>query len=527
MINPSTAPTSPNPMPAGLGALTQMAPTPRGKSPSNMGQIMELARSMSDAQLADVLQGKSLDVPQFAAMTEAMGRKSLRNAVQGMEAQGQAHQPSLKDRMLAEDAAQQMPEASGIGQIPAPNMESMDMAGGGIIAFDRGGDIETRRKEAFDVINQNMPEKAPSGLDMSLTDYYNFRNKALRAIDTNMPLPVSKESMEARQSTYGNKFAPPPVKDNTPSLESGFTATPSLAITPLVEDTSKAEAKTNPNLGALLNRSAGVANPMGPKAAVGNVDGGTDAEIAKYVDKYRSMFGETPALTKRANPFADVKYEGDSADKTKEQGMGYGLMQAGAALLKNPTFAGGLGDAMTAFGNQGWITAKEIKAAKKDERDFNKDMAKANELFEQGQEEKAYKYAALAQDKEDKIRNLALNTVKANTEKFVALANDKYHMGSLDVQRMQASRPDSGMALLNRVLSENKGMSTVDALSAISGAKNPRLSTISPEFALNQYNDVVKNDMTGKFKKQFPTPGSYYNSLQQSSAPQPRFLGFE
>ena len=78
MINPSSAPTSPNAMPAGLGALTQMSPTPRGKSPSNMGQVMALARKMSDAQLADVLQGKSLDVPQFAAMTEAMGRRSLR-----------------------------------------------------------------------------------------------------------------------------------------------------------------------------------------------------------------------------------------------------------------------------------------------------------------------------------------------------------------------------------------------------------------------------------------------------------------
>ena len=266
---------------------------------------------------------------------------------------------------------------------------------------------------------------------------------------------------------------------------------------------------------------------MGPKSPAGNVDGGTDAEIAKYVDKYRSMFGETPALTKRANPFADVKYEGESADKTREQGMGYGLMQAGAALLKNPTFAGGLGDAITVFGNQGLLTAKEIKAAKKDERDFNKDIAKANELFEQGQEEKAYKYAALAQDKEDKIRSLALNTVQANTAKFVAMSNDAYHRGSLGIQAANAGKPDSGMALLNRVLSENKGMSTVDALSAISGAKNPRLSTISPEFALNQYNDVVKNDMTGKFKKQFPTPGSYYNSLQQSSAPQPRFLGFE
>ena len=64
---------------AGLAALAQPAQAPKGKSPENMGAMMALARKMSDAQLAEVLQGKSLDVPQYVAMTEAMGRKQLRS----------------------------------------------------------------------------------------------------------------------------------------------------------------------------------------------------------------------------------------------------------------------------------------------------------------------------------------------------------------------------------------------------------------------------------------------------------------
>ena len=318
MINPSTAPTSPNPMPAGLGALTQMSPTPKGKSPSNMGQIMELARNMSDAQLADVLQGKSLDVPQFAAMTEAMGRKSLRNAVQGMEAQGQAHQPSLKDKMLAEDATQQMPEASGIGQIPAPNMESMHMASGGIIAFDDGGDVEARRKAAMDVINQNMPEKAPSGLDMPLTDYYNLRNKALRAIDTNMPLPVSRESMEARQATYGNKFAPPPVNTDKGWSDSE-TANPKDALPPNTYApplTAGAGNQQQQQLNAGVNPNARVNPDASNLMKPANGLSGVDAELARYSDKFSKMFPEAEPFVKRDNPFSAVKYEGDSADKT-------------------------------------------------------------------------------------------------------------------------------------------------------------------------------------------------------------------
>jgi hypothetical protein len=517
-----------------------MSPTPKGKSPSNMGQIMAMARKMSDAQLADVLQGKSLDVPQFAAMTEAMGRKSLRNAVQGMEAKGQAQQPSLKDKLLAEESTQQMPTipgmepqtvmaaGGGLTSIPAPNMESMDMASGGIIAFGNGGDIEERRKAAIDVINQNMPEKAPSNLNMSLTEYYNLRNKALKGIDTNMPLPVSEESKQLRESTYGRRFAPPVAKDDSQALESGFTPTPSLASTPFSEDKVKEEQQqqrqqlnANPNPRAGVNPTAGV----NPSAAT---LGGVDEEIAKYADKYSKMFPEAAPFVKRENPFSAVKYEGDSADKTREQGLGAGLMMAASGLLKNPTFAGGLGDAMMALGNQGWITAKEVKAAQKDEREFNKDMAKASEFFEQGQEEKAIKYATLAQHRQDKVMDTAINTLKAKTDLFSAQSTADYQKGKLAVDRMQAGRPDSGMALLNRVLNENKGMSTVEALNAIAGAKNPKLSTISPETALKEYNDRAAADITGKFEKRFPTPSSYYNFVQQSSAQQqPKFLGFE
>src|SRR5512139_997442 len=112
-----------------------MVPVTRtGSGTKDMAAIMERVRRMSDSQLADVLAGKDVSIPQFAAMTEAMGRKQLRQAVDGAQAQQQAQQPSIKEQLLAE---QQAP-AAGLDALPAPNMESIDMAGGGIIAFDRG-----------------------------------------------------------------------------------------------------------------------------------------------------------------------------------------------------------------------------------------------------------------------------------------------------------------------------------------------------------------------------------------------------
>jgi len=142
---------------AGLAAIAQPSQAPKGMSSGNMAQVMARAKGMTDSQLADVLKGASLDVPQYVAMTEAMGRKSLRTAMQGQQAMAQAQQPSVKDKLLMGDQPQMpqgMPQQpmmaaqgglmysdGGISSLPAPNMESMDMASGGIVAFDEGGEV--------------------------------------------------------------------------------------------------------------------------------------------------------------------------------------------------------------------------------------------------------------------------------------------------------------------------------------------------------------------------------------------------
>jgi hypothetical protein len=488
-------------MPAGLGALTQMGPTPKGRSPSNMGQVMAMARKMSDMQLADVLQGKSLDIPQFAAMTEAMGRKSLRNAMQGAEAQMQAKQPSVKDKLLAEEAAQQLPEASGIGQLPAPNMASMGMAGGGIIAFDDGGEV---------------PRFQNRGL-VGAEDFTDEELKNLGVVNKNfINQPNIKRRLDAERER--RMMDPYNVAANAPKAPPG---------NPLVSEPAGAEVAVPP---AALNPP-----PLGgaaPNAAAPRPTGGgggspvvdpfaaLNFDTSKYDEKYKALFGADPTFTKRDSPYYGMKYEGEDAGKVKEQGIGFGLMKAGQALLKNPTFAGGLGDAIGAFGDQGWLTAKEIKAAKKDERDYNFNMAKANELFEQGEGDRALKIQTLAQAKQAKVAELGLSALKNEIEGLSAKDLAKYRKDSLEVQRMQANKPDSSVALLN-ALKDPANMAIYQQMNAV---KKPDF--ISKEKALQEYNDKIAADP--RFEKRFPTPQSYYNYVQQSSAVnQPRFLGFE
>jgi hypothetical protein len=75
------------------------------------------------------------------ALAESNRRKERRIAAQGQ--QGMAPQPKVVDQGIAGMAApapQPMPEDVGIGALPAPNMQGM--AGGGIVAFGGGGDVQ-------------------------------------------------------------------------------------------------------------------------------------------------------------------------------------------------------------------------------------------------------------------------------------------------------------------------------------------------------------------------------------------------
>jgi hypothetical protein len=609
MINPSTAPTSPNPMPAGLGALTQMSPTPRGKSPSNMGQIMAMARKMSDAQLADVLQGKSLDVPQFAAMTEAMGRKSLRNAVQGMEAKGQAQQPSLKDKLLAEESAQQMPTipgmepqtvmaaGGGLTSIPAPNMESMDMASGGIIAFDDGGEVprfngsqgstpqleipktaEERlrlEKELIEKLHkQRVPTspaaqqvyatgKTPAPLNNGtriMTDLAKSSGTAdfarkqagvpknlatglgpfgvvglggavLSGINANYLNRLSSDQLSQLSESGGgsdaglaaailnaaemekNKPAVVAEKNNqnlnaeAAELNAALQNSPSLAPKPISKEQAQQQAQQRQQLSSNANPRASVTSSAGVNPSAGTL-GGVEDEMAKYTDKYSKMFPEAEPFAKRDNPFSAVKYEGDSAEKTREQGLGAGLMMAASGLLKNPTFAGGLGDAMTALGNQGWATAKEVKAAKKEEREFNKEMAKASELFEQGQEDKAYKYATLAQGRQEKIATMALGTIKAKTDLFSAQSDDRYKTGLLALRASQGSGGGGSTLGQDRLTQNEQKFIAGEAFKALKGKlEDPTFKRKYNQMTPEEQNDIHQqlyntsvNMFTGNFK---------------------------
>ena len=117
----------------------------------NVNQITAQLAKMPDQALQQyAMMHKNDPYTVSLALSESNRRKQMRDAAQGQ--QGMAPQPKVVDQGIAgmmapppqpqmpQAQAQPMPEDVGIGALPAPNMQGM--AGGGIVAFGDGGEVE-------------------------------------------------------------------------------------------------------------------------------------------------------------------------------------------------------------------------------------------------------------------------------------------------------------------------------------------------------------------------------------------------
>jgi hypothetical protein len=337
-----------------------MLPVTRtGNATKDMSAIMERVRKMSDSQLADILAGKDVSIPQFAAMTEAMGRKQLRQAVDGAQAQQQAQQPSIKEQLLAEQ--------SGLAALPAPNMESMDMAAGGIIAFEDGGEVPRYNGTEEEQLIRDRQRRQSDMWKRAREE--NEKSLWNTLFGKGLPGLVEKQKKEEILAT---PLSEPPVVNPEDPFNRANAA--KLEAEPAQDDGLK-----------LLNKETTTAAPPTPGAD--NPDAARNPAAAAKA-----------AYERRANPFT-MSAEPVDMEGIKSRGLGEGLMAASQALLSKRG-AAGLGDAFAALGKQAGMTRKEVSELKKDARDYDLLRTRAREAFEQGQDELGYKYEKMAQDKE-------------------------------------------------------------------------------------------------------------------------------
>jgi hypothetical protein len=329
---------------------------------ADMAKVMSIVREYSDARLADVLSGKDMSVPQFAAMTEAMGRKQLRQAVDGQQAMQQAQQPSVKDQLLAEQQAQM----GGIASLPAPNMESVDMAGGGIIAFDDGGYVPGYA--AGDYID---PLMTLSGLGIAGLGADEARREDLltrkKREEDLRKLEEDKQRLaflrEAAPDTAAKMIADNPALGPSAGV-------PAAAVTP---PASSAVPPTTP---------AAAAPAAAPAAKEDKKEG-----IAKLADRVSYLDSLQDVGKDIRGGIADIK-------NAKQSDI---LLAGAKALLGNATLAKAGSDFAGSAIELGGKSRKEVNELTKVANDYDFNIAKAREAAAQGNDELAYKYEALAE----------------------------------------------------------------------------------------------------------------------------------
>ena len=411
---------------AGLAAIAQPAQAPKGMTSGSMAQVMAMARKMSDGQLAEVLQGKSLSVPQYVAMTEAMGRKSLRTAMDGQQSMAQAKQPSVKDKLLMGDQPQmqgiqqgmpQMPQQpvmaaeggmmyadGGIADLPAPNMESMDMASGGIVAFQN---------------NEDQPVREGMPLTAEQIDELRTRG-SLRRKDADIPenplkgFGVSQRSrpyMDAQKNAMRDAVAAAPKITTEQAMQQDMeNAAPAKVMADPIVTTAKAPSAAN---------LPPVVTPGAPRADKEKAGLGATDEFSSYMD-----------MVKKNNADYLSKLEGAGAKqreglaKLRSQSGGEALINLAQGLLSKPGLAAGVAAGLPGVAATSAASRKEQRAIEQSANDYDLNLAKAQEAAAKGDMEAALMFKRLADEA-------------------------SYRKDSLAVQRAQLNKPDSGIAMLN------------------------------------------------------------------------------
>jgi len=430
-------------MKSGLGAISSGMGTPSGtprRPESKMGmprqsmeQMVQAAREMSDGQLADILAGRSMEVPQFVAMSEAMGRKQLRTAMEGAQARQaqQAQQPSLRERFLAETQAQSapqpqqpaprpqasMPQEAGIDALPAPNMAQMDsMANGGIVAFADEGLVqspysdELERQAAEDrgmlmrglkTVGAEVGDRMMLPLQ-ALGSTGALFNRGLRAIgvpSSMAPTIPTDYTLEGASLGFGGGPMATALEEQRAAQEAqdqrqaaDVAAMADLGLTP--EGKMAPPETPAPDMDAL---EEAVSRGGAGGAGMGGAGAGAGADMAQMParSRFEQFAGRDEELQR-------------TLDEQQRQSQGEFLMQIGASLLTSPTIAQGIGEgAQKALPG---LAANRQAAAKlqRDAREFQFNVAKAEEAAEMGDRELALRHEQLAIDRAYKTGLLAV-----------------------------------------------------------------------------------------------------------------------
>jgi len=444
------------------------------------------------------------------AVSEANRRKEAKIAAQG--AQGQMEQPKVVDQELAEMAPapvapQMLPEDVGIARLPTGDM---NYAGGGIVAFADGGDVERyqssglvqpqqRPGESFEDFRRRtfqeslIAEQARRQREYEAAEAARQRVLAERGGSAIPPSPYGIQRgplvpsgvtpVPVATPAAATSTAPQPVRTPDPMTAaqpttSTYTRTggdPGPGRRPEAATTPRAEAGSAPAAGparaaapemdipAMISRELSAAEQKDNPFAAAVMQLGQDRVSAKEA--------EVKGLEDIQKKFADI-YKGrrerlDTREgelgKMKSQQQGLALLQAGAAMM---TTTGGIGRAL----GKGVQVGSEQYAAGLEKLQAAKD--KITDARDRLEEIEAQRGELSARE-----LNRARNEVK---QAGISAREDliKSNMQMYGVNRETAMKMVEMQVRVGTTQMEIASRERVAAATAAAAARNPQLETL-------------------------------------------------
>jgi hypothetical protein len=314
----------------------------------NILKLQNELKGVPDNALIGYVQNPTGNVPSYLALSELQRRKDMREKYQAQ----QAPQSSVADdlgQQAQPPAPQAMPEpqAQGVAALPTGDMfQEQNFAGGGIVAFEDGGDVKHYKKGDYVLSSDYDPEaygmsyrEGLAGLESkypvySATDPYgNVRKKAMREYQSSVKTPYDDaiRYYEEQGLGYKGKLGVVPGTSPVRKLESArdewLASQGTMPTTPVTKPSNEPDVRLT---GDPAQNAA-----KQPFQGVGFDPSFYDKMLTKektlqdLSNDYKAVLGADPTLPGRQEKLAKMEAR---AKRMEDMAPGMAMLEAGLGI---------------------------------------------------------------------------------------------------------------------------------------------------------------------------------------------------
>lgn len=441
---------------------------------SALGRIA-MADRMSVDQLKEALQNKTL--PAYIAIPLIEEKMNMQDRMRSSAAAQQARpQPPIAEQVM------QRAEAAGIDRLPTNLAPAQGMAGGGIVAFDEGGEVP--RYANTGLVEPEFRTTDPAKINQAKLDILRAELAEEQRNLGSETDPTKKARIQANITALNREIAAVSKSPSPQTSMKGF-------ATQLSPDDPRAKALQDQRR-ARVGEDAGLQPPltmsgttMTPQQMLRNAQGITDLVYPKtsaptettpeksleQVDKFYTMAGVDRDIFRKQGK--DVAEERAGIAKDKEEAKTFRILEAAAGILSGTSpFASvniGKGASPAIQG-----LASDMKEFQKNERALRaaeRDLAMSEQKFNLTRASDAQAQMLRDRDRVDKYQDkragLTSDLIKsANSVEGQVRVAETYGRTSKELELLRQSAPPDLVKLADRLKKDMPGKSELERLEA-------------------------------------------------------------